>query len=148
MSLKTDLEDSLKQALRSGDDVRKRVIRMALAAIKLSEVEKGKSLDDAMIISVLQKELKAREETIAEAEKAGRADLIIENQAEIAVLREFLPQPLSQAELEALAQQAIEETGAVSPSDMGKVMKLLLPRLEGRASGSAASDVVRKLLTR
>jgi len=148
MSLKTDLEDSLKQALRSGDDVRKRVIRMALAAIKLSEVEKGKSLDDAMIISVLQKELKAREETIAEAEKAGRADLITENQAEIAVLREFLPQPLSQAELEALAQQAIEETGAVSPSDMGKVMKLLLPRLEGRASGSAASDVVRKLLTR
>ncbi len=148
MSLKTELENSLKQALRSGDEVRKRVIRMALAAIKLSEVEKGKSLDDAMVISVLQKELKAREETIAEAEKAGRTDLITENQAEIAVLREFLPQPLSQAELEAVAQQAIEEVGAASPSDMGKVMKLLLPRLEGRASGSAASDVVRKLLTR
>jgi uncharacterized protein YqeY len=111
MSLKTELENSLKQALRSGDEVRKRVIRMALAAIKLSEVEKGKSLDDAMVISVLQKELKAREETIAEAEKAGRTDLITENQAEIAVLREFLPQPLSQAELEAVAQQAIERLG-------------------------------------
>lgn len=148
MTLKTTLEESLKQALRSGDEVRKRVIRMVLAAIKLAEVDKGKPLDDAMVYSILQKELKAREETITEAEKAGRADIIAENQSEAAILREFLPQPLSQAELEALAQEAIAEVGATSPAEMGKVMKVLLPRLEGRASGSAASETVRKLLTR
>lgn len=147
MALKDELENGLKDALRSGDDVRKRTIRMAMATAKLLEVEKGKALDDNGMLSVLQKELKTREESISEAKRGGREDLVADNEAEIKILRSFMPQPLSPDELEALARQAISEGGATSMTDMGKVMKILTPRLEGRASGGEASNIVRKLLS-
>lgn len=140
------MEEALKSAMKSGDDVRKRTIRMALSAVKYVEVDKGTTLDEAAIVAVLQKELKSREETIEEARRAGRSDLIAENQAEIGVLREFLPQPLGEAELEELVRRVIQEAGAAGPADMGKVMKVLVPRLEGRAGGNEASALVRKLL--
>lgn len=146
MSKRTELENALKDALRAQDDLRKRVVRMALAAVKMAEIEKKTSLDDAAVIAVLQKELKSRQETISEAQRGGRPELVAENEAEIGVLREFLPQALSPAELESLVSEIIAETGASSPADMGKVMKLLTPRLEGRASGAEASQVVRRLL--
>ncbi len=119
---------------------------MALSAIRFAEVEKGKPLDEAGVISILQKEVKSRQEALAEAEKANRPDLASAARAETGILESFLPQPFTQSELEALVRQAIAESGASSPNDMGKVMKILTPRLQGRATGSQASQLVRQIL--
>lgn len=146
MSVKEQLQKALTQAMRQQDTLRKRVLRLALSAIKLAEVEKGRPLTDTEAWAVLQKEVKARHETIEGAERAGRQDLIDEARAEIAVLEEFLPAPLTPEELEALAREVIAEVGATSPRDMGKVMKPLLAKVQGRASGSEVSQVVRRLL--
>jgi len=146
MTVKSQLEDSLKDAMRSGDDLRKRVLRMALAAIKQIEIDKRITLDDPAMLAILQKEIKSRHETIADAERAVRPDLIAAARDEIALLETFLPKGLTPQELEDLARQAIQEAGATSPAQMGAVMKLLMPRLQGRAPGDAASQAVRKLL--
>ncbi|MDT8897087.1 GatB/YqeY domain-containing protein [Thermanaerothrix sp. 4228-RoL] len=144
--LKTKLELALRDAMRSNDDVRKRTLRMILSAIRLAEVEKGNPLDDNSILALLHKEIKSRRETIEDAQKGQRPDLVAAAQAEIKVIQEFLPQALSEEELIAMAKAAIEEVGAKTPADLGKVMKLLIPRLQGRASGDEASRVVRQLL--
>jgi len=146
METKTQLENALKDALRAGDELRKRTLRMTLAAIRQQEIDKGTAADEAAVLSILQKEIKSRQESIADAHKAGRADLEAEANAEIEVLQGFLPRQLSADELEALARQAIAETGATDLKEMGQVMKVLMPRLQGRASGDQASQVVRKLL--
>ena len=146
MNTKAQLENSLKDAMRSGDDLRKRTIRMVISAIRLAEVDKGKPLEEAEIMAVLQKEVKSRNESIADAQRAGRPDLIAAAQDEIGVLETFLPKPFTAQELEDLARQAIDEAQAHAPGDMGKVMKLLTPRLQGRATGAQASQVVRQLL--
>ena len=146
MTSKTDLENDLKDAMRAHDEVRKSTLRMALAAIKLAEVEKRASMDEAAIMGILQKEIKSRQEAIADAQKAGRQDLEAAAQLEIGILEKYLPRPLSPDELEALARQAIGEVGASSAREMGQVMKVLMPRLAGRASGNQASQIVRKLL--
>jgi len=146
MSTKEKLEQSLKHAIRSRDETRKRAIRMALSGIKLAEVEKGQPLDESALLNIIQKEVKSNQETIVEARRAGREDMIASNEAEIAILREFLPIPLTTLELEAQVLEAITESGAKLPLDMGKVMKILIPRLEGRANGNEASEAVRKLL--
>jgi uncharacterized protein len=146
MNTKTHLENALKEAIRAGDDLRKRSIRMALASIQLAEVDKGAPLEEAAVLSIVQKEIKSRQETIEEARRANRPDLVESSQAEIAVLQEFLPEQLNPEELEALAKQAIADVGATNMRDMGQVMKVLAPRLEGRASGDQASQVVRRLL--
>ncbi len=146
MDLKTQLESTLKDAMRAGDDVRKRTIRMALSAIRLAEIEKGGPLDEAGLLAMLQKEVKSRQEAIAEAQHAKRPDLVSASEDEIKVLETFLPQQLTPQELETLARQAITEANAASPADMGKVMKLLTPRLQGRATGAQASQLVRQLL--
>jgi uncharacterized protein YqeY len=146
MATKQQLEDALKEAMRTGDDLNKRTLRMALASIRLAEKDKGAALDEAGVIAILQKEVKSRQESIADAERAGRPDLAADSQAEIGVLEGFLPKPLAQEELEALARQAIAEVGATSPREMGQVMKALMPRLQGRATGEQASQVVRSLL--
>ena len=145
MSLKEQLQDSLKDALRSGDDLRKRTIRMTLSAIKLAEVDKGE-LDDGAMLAIIQKEIKSRQETIEDAQRSGHRGLAQESQEEIEVLEAYLPKQLSPEELEELARQAIEEVGAASMREMGQVMKVLVPRLEGRATGQQASQAVRKLL--
>jgi len=146
MTVKSQLENALKDALRSGDDLRKRTLRMALSAIKQTEIDKGITLDDPGVMAVLQKEIKGRHETIADAERANRPDLVAASRDEIAVLEGYLPKPLTSQELEAEVRQAIAEVGATSPAQMGQVMKLLMPRLQGRATGEAASQVARKLL--
>lgn len=140
------MENDLKEALRAGDEVTKRTLRLALSAIRLAEVDGGAPLDEGGTIAVLRKELKTRQEMIEEAQRAGRPDLEAAARAEMAVLTSYLPQPLTPEELEALARQVIAEVGATSLREMGQVMKALLPRLEGRASGEQASQVVRKLL--
>jgi uncharacterized protein YqeY len=146
MDKKTELSNAVKESMKSGDEVRKRTVRMVLAAIKQVEVDRRISLDDAAIISILQKEIKLRKEALEEARKANRDDLAAESQAEIEVLNVFLPQGLAPEELRALVQTAMTETGAVAPSDMGKVMKVLLPRIAGRAPGDQVSAMVRELL--
>lgn len=132
--------------MRAGDEVRKRTLRMVLSSIRLAEVEKGKPLDDAGLLAILQKEVKSRRESIADAQRANRPDLIQGSEAEIAVLETFLPQAMTAEELDEIARQVIAEVGAASPRDMGQVMKLLLPRLQGRVAGDQASQVVRRLL--
>jgi uncharacterized protein YqeY len=146
MTIKTQLNDSMKDAMKSGDEVRKRTIRMALAAVKQVEVDKRIELDDMSIMALLQKELKNRRESLEEAKKANRADLVADNEAEIKVLEVFLPKAMLAEELRALVQAAITETGAAGPADMGKVMKLVMPKVAGRAPNDMVSAAVKELL--
>ena len=146
MTIKTQLNESMKDAMKSGDEVRKRTVRMALAAIKQTEVDKRTELDDPAVMSLLQKEIKNRRESLEEARKANRSDLIESNEAEINVLQAFLPKPMPAEELRALVQTAITETGASGPADMGKVMKTVMPKVAGRAPNDMVSATVRELL--
>jgi uncharacterized protein YqeY len=143
---KSELEKQLHEAMRSGDDLRKRTLRMILASVKLAEVERRGDLDEAGMTSVLQREVKVRHEAIADAEIAGRQDLADASRAELALLQAYLPAQFSAAELEELTQQAIAATGAAGPQDMGKVMKEIMPRIQGRADGKAVNEIVRRLL--
>lgn len=147
MNLKDRLQNDLKEAMRNNNEVQKRTLRMALAAIRLLEVEKGVQLDDNAVLGILQKEVKARHEAIADAERAGRADLAAASREELAILEGYLPQAMSEAELETLVRQGIAEVGAQNLQQMGLVMKWLMPRLQGRASGEQASQMVRRLLS-
>jgi uncharacterized protein YqeY len=140
------LEEDLRQAMKTGDDVRKRTLRMLLSAIKLAEVEQRGPLDEQSMLGLLQKEVKFRHESIRDAERAHRDDLIAASQAELAFLHSFLPEALSQEALHAVVRQTIEEIGASGPHDMGKVMKAVLPRIQGRANGKDVSELVRSLL--
>ncbi|MCJ7434720.1 MAG: GatB/YqeY domain-containing protein [Anaerolineales bacterium] len=146
MDIKTKLNDSVKDAMRANDEVRKRTLRMALAAIKQAEVDKRVVLDDVAVIALIQKEIKNRREALDEAKKANRPDLIEANEAEIKVLEVFLPQAMPTEELRALVQAAIAETGAALPSDMGKVMKIVMGQVAGRAPNDMISQMVRELL--
>ena len=147
MDIKTQLNEAMKDAMRSGDAVRKTTVRMALAAIKQIEKDKQIELDDLAVIALLQKEIKNRKEAIEEATKAERDDLIGENEAEIAVLEVFLPEAMSADELREIVSAAIAETGAAAMADMGKVMKVALPKVAGRAPGGDVSAMVKELLT-
>jgi uncharacterized protein YqeY len=146
MDMKTELSNAVKEAMKSGDEVRKRTIRMVLAAIKQVEVDRRINLDDPAVLAILQKEIKLRKEALDEAKRANRADLAEDAQAEIDVLTVFLPKGLSAEELHTLVQEAIVETQASAPADMGKVMKNLLPKIAGRAPGDQVSAMVRELL--
>jgi len=148
MASRADLEGDLKQAIRSSDEVRKRTLRMVLSSLKLAEVEKRGALDEAAIAGIVRKEIKMRQEAIEEALHASRQDLVEASQAEVAVLEGYLPKAIDPAELEALVRQAIAEAAAAGPQDMGKVMKVLVPRVEGRADGKQLSTLVRDLLSR
>ena len=146
MNIKMQLNDSVKDAMKNGDEVRKRTVRMVLAAVKQVEVDKRIELDDMAIMTLLQKEIKNRRESLEEAKKANRADLVEANEAEIKVLEVYLPKAMPAEELRALVQAAITETGAASPADMGKVMKLVMPKVAGRAPNDAVSAAVKELL--
>jgi uncharacterized protein YqeY len=139
-------EEKLKEAMRTKDEVGKRTFRMILSAVKLAEVEKRGPLDEPSLLSVLQKEVKTRREALAEAEKAGRVDLAADARSELDLIKSFLPQAFSPEELESLIREAIRESGAASPADMGKVMKMVTPKTQGRADNREVSQWVRKLL--
>jgi uncharacterized protein YqeY len=146
MELKVHLETALKDAMKAGDDVRKRTIRMVLAAIRQVEIDRQLKLDEPAVLSIIQKEIKTRKEAVEEARGANRLDIVIATEAEIKVLQGYLPEALSEEELGVLAKAVIVETAASSPADMGKVMKLLMPRVAGRATGDQVSNVVRQIL--
>lgn len=147
MIIRETFEEELKHAIRSGDDVRKRTLRMVLTSIKIAEVERREPLDEPELLAVIQNEAKIRREAIEEAKRADRDDLINSAEDELKVLQEYLPQPLKPEELEKLAYQAIEELGASGPESMGKVMQLLMPRVQGRADGKTVSTLVQQLLS-
>jgi uncharacterized protein YqeY len=147
MDTKAKLNESMKDAMKTGDEVRKRTVRMVLAAVKQVEVDKRADMDDMAVVALVQKEIKNRREALEEAKKANRPDLAEANEAEIKVLEVFLPQAMPADELRAIVQAAITETGAAAPSDMGKVMKVVMPKIAGRAPNDAISAVVKELLT-
>jgi len=146
MDIKAKLENSVKDAMRAGDDITRRTVRMVLAAIKQIEVDQRISLEEPAIFGIIQKEIKTRRESLDEAGRANRPDLVAASEAEINVLKQFLPEELSEEELMVLVKESVAEIGATSPADMGKVMKILLPRVHGRAAGDRISQAVRSLL--
>ena len=146
MNIKTQINESVKDAMKSGDEVRKRTLRMVLAAVKQAEVDKREEIDDVAVIALLQKEVKSRRESIEEAKKAERADLVEANEAEIKVLEVFLPKAMPDEELKAIVQAAIAETGASTMADMGKVMKIVMGKVAGRAPNDKISSTVREML--
>jgi hypothetical protein len=146
MVTKLQLGNDLKNAIREGDDVRKRTLRMIITAIKLAEKDGMQELDQEGLAKILRKEAKARHETIGDAEKAERNDLIADANAELAILDQYLPKMMSGDEVKALAQEVISELQATELKQMGQVMKEIMARSKGTADGSAASGIVRELL--
>lgn len=145
-SIKAALTDAMKAAMKAQEKDRLGVIRMALAAFKQIEVDERVELDDARILGVLEKLIKQRRESVAAFESGGRAELAAKEAAEIAVLQEFLPAQLSEAELDGIIAEIIAATGATQARDMGKVMNELRPRVAGRADmGSLSQKVKAKL---
>lgn len=148
MDYETILKNDLYAAMRTNDTLRKRVIRLLISSIELAEVAKGSKLTDSEFIALVQKEIKTKNDTIVDAEKANRPEMVKEQLEEIKVLEAYLPKQLSEAELVQLAEEIIQETGATSPKDMGKVLKVLIPKLAGRATNQDASRVVKDCLSK
>lgn len=146
-ALKERLQADMKAAMKSGAKERLGTIRLALAAIRQREIDERVELDDEAATAVLDRMVKQRRESISQYRQGGREDLVAVEEAEIVVLREYLPQPLDESVLEASILAAIEETGASAVADMGKVMAVLKPKLVGRADMSAVSSRVRVLLS-
>ncbi len=146
MDTKQKLEQSLKDAMRSGDKTAKNVIRLVMTNLKLAEVDHGE-LDESGVIALIQKEIKMRQESIKEAEKGDRGDVIEKNQTEIEYLKAFLPAQMSEDEVRQIVQKAISDTGAATMKDMGAVMQAAAERIQGRASNKLISQIARELLT-
>ncbi len=146
MRLKQQLQDDLKKAIRDRDNVRKSTIRLALAAITNAEVQKRGDLDDAEVLAVLNREIKQRRESVEEYRKAGRMDLVAQEEAELEILLSYMPAQMSRDEIADKARQVIAEVGATGPAQMGDVMRRLMPAMKGRADGRVVNEVVRELL--
>ena len=140
------LEAAARDAMRSRDERRTTTLRMALSAAHNQKIARGRELSDEEIVEVLSREMKQRRESIAVYRDAGRADRAESEEAEAAILTEFLPEQLSEAELESMARAAIDDAGASGAADLGRVMGRLAPQTKGRADGRAVSEVVRRLL--
>lgn len=146
MEIKQTLENALHDAMRSKNEIVVKTIRLVMSTVKFTEIEKGKPMDDAGVVSVLQKEIKSRKEAILDAEKASRPDLVAAANAEILILEAYLPKQISSEELDEIVKNAITETQASAISDMGKVMKVVMPKVQGRVAGDVLSQAVRKHL--
>lgn len=138
---------ALKDAMKNRDAARRDTIRFIISAIKQVEVDTRRELSAEEEMDILQKEAKKRRESISELEAAGREDQAAQEAYELGVLEEFLPKQLTREEIEAMVHEAIEQTGASSPRDMGKVMGALVPKTKGRADGKLVSDIVRNALS-
>ena len=146
MSLKTNIQKALTAAMKNQDELRKVPLRLVMAAIKEAEIENRQELDEPEVLRIVQKEAKARLDTISDAQKANRPDLESRAEEELAILKEFLPEELSKDKIEAMIRETITEVGASSMADMGKVMKVLIPKIQGRADGGQVSQLVRQIL--
>jgi uncharacterized protein YqeY len=148
MALQQRLVDEMKEAMRTGDTDRVSVIRLLRSAIKNKDIDKGKGqqLTDDEILQVISSAVKQRKESIDQFEKGGRQDLVDKEKKELAILQSFLPQQISDEELRIKIKEAIAQSGATDVKDMGKVMKIVVPQLVGRAEGSKISQMVRECL--
>lgn len=147
MSLKDQLTKDLQDAMRSGDELKKTTIRMVRAAIKNAEIAKIGELDDAGVENVMRKEIKQRRESAEEYERANRLDLAGKERAEATLIEAYLPQQMSQADIEAEVRGIVSEVGASGPRDMNKVMPVAMSRLKGRAEGRLVNKVVTSVLS-
>jgi uncharacterized protein len=155
MSLKQQLADDLKDAMRSGDETRKSTLRMLMTAVQNAEIAAvdvkdpdavRQEMDDDGVLAVIAKQAKQRNDSITEFKKANRTDLADKEAAELKILEEYLPAMLSREEIVAAAREVISETGASGPADKGKVMPVIMKRLAGQADGRAINEVVTELL--
>jgi uncharacterized protein len=146
MSLNDRLNEDMKQAMRSQDKFRLSVIRMVRSSIKNIEIDQRKSLDDQEVLDVLNREIKQRKDSLQEFDKAGRQDLVEQLKQELAILADYMPQQLSEDEVKEIVQQTIQEVGASSKADMGKVMGALMPKVKGRADGKLVNQIVQQSL--
>lgn len=146
MTLSERLEAEMRDAMRARDERRTQTLRMAMAAAHNQQIARGRALTDDEVVEVLTKQVKQRRESIEMYRDAGREDRAEAEEAEAAILAEFLPAQLGPDEVESLAREAIAETGATGPGDLGRVMGALSPRTKGRADGRLVSDTVRRLL--
>ncbi|WP_293700766.1 GatB/YqeY domain-containing protein [Peptostreptococcus sp.] len=146
MSLKEKLQEDLKSSMKNKDKVKKSVVTLIRAAIKQHEVDNRVELADDAIIDIISKQLKQRKDSLAEFVKANRDDLVEETKSEIQVLEGYLPQQLSEEELEKIVIETIAEVGATSMKDMGKIMAAIKPKTAGRADGRKINELVKKNL--
>ncbi|MEC0230318.1 GatB/YqeY domain-containing protein [Paenibacillus alba] len=146
MSLSDRLNEDMKQAMKSQDKFKLSVIRMVRSTIKNQEIDLKRALDDNEVLDVLTREIKQRKDSLQEFTKAGRDDLADSLKAELVILAEYMPQQLSEEEVKAIVQQTIQQIGASSKADMGKVMTALMPQVKGRADGKLINQLVQQLL--
>ena len=148
MTTKEQINDHLKESMRSGDKFRTETLRGLKSAIRYAEIEAGGELDEAGVTTVIIKQAKQRRDSITEFEKAGRADLVEQEANQLKILEAYLPVQLSEEEIRARAQTVINELGVTDVAGMGQVMKRLTAELKGQADGKLISQVVRQLLSR
>ncbi|WP_297570101.1 GatB/YqeY domain-containing protein [uncultured Anaerovibrio sp.] len=146
MSIKEQLANDMKEAMKAKEKERLAVIRMVRGAIRQQEIDGKTELDDEAVIAVISKEVKMRKDSIVDFQKGGRDDLVAQNEAEIAFLMPYLPKQLTEDEVRELVKEAVEKTGASSPKDMGKVMGALMPKVKGRADGKMVNQLVKEAL--
>ncbi len=146
-TIKQKLTDDLKQAMRSGDKVKTSVIRLLLAAVQNAEIAaRQTALGDQEVLGIIAKEVRQHKESITAFKQGDRNDLAAQEEAEMAILKEYLPQQISREEIMTAARQVVSEVGAQGPGDKGKVMSRLIPQLKGRADGREVNEVVTELL--
>lgn len=145
MSLKEKLANDMKEAMKAREAGKERlsVIRLVRGAIRQIEIDQRVELDDEGVLAVISKEVKQRRDSIEEFKKGGREDLVAQNEADVAILMEYLPAQLSEAEVKALVDEAVAAVGAKDPKDMGKVMKELMPKVKGKADGKLVNQLVK-----
>ncbi len=146
-AIKQKLADDLNQAMRNGDKGKTSVIRLLLAAIQNAEIARQTTLGDQDLLGIIAKEVRQRKESITAFKQGNRNDLVAQEEAEMAILKEYLPQQISREEIMTAARQVISEVSAQGPGDKGKVMSQLIPRLKGRADGREINEVVTELLS-
>lgn len=147
MSLSERLNEDMKQSMRNQDKFKLSVIRMVRSAIKNVEIDMKRTLDDNEVLDILSREVKQRKDSLQEFQKAGREDLVENLKQEIDIITAYLPQQLTEEEINVIVQQTIQETGASSKAEIGKVMAALMPKVKGRADGKLVNQAVQKLLS-
>ena len=145
-ALKRKLSDDLKQAMKSGDKLKRSVLRLIMAAIGNAEIARRAALEDTDILGIIAKETRQRQESIEAFEQGNRQDLVVQEEKELAILQEYLPRQISRKEIIEAARKVIAEVGAQGPGDKGKVMPKLIPQLKGSADGREINSVVTELL--
>lgn len=144
--LQKRMTEELKQAMKSGDTVKRDTLRMLISSVKYAEIAKLAALTDADVLGVISKDVKRHHESIDAFKKGNRADLVAKETAEMAILQSYLPRQMSRDEIATAAKEVIAAVGAKGPSDKGKVMQQLMPKLKGKADGQEINDAVTELL--